>query len=482
MTSFAKGAICPFHHPTPLDTSMNAQTEPSSDQTQPSVQDGDGKRRLSVDDNALAKKLKLTTTKGAKGHDMNIKSDESQGEETVHRNLQDVYDHRHETESLHADTDGASNITKSRPLDNAAKEIAMTTSDGFANMGELEVDSENMNENMNNTWYESSLLSDCESLVSDISEGLGPDHFKDRDIDDQVMGMSPNLRAIPIAGGKLWNSLLSKESANIGDVVDIRKEGEQHKDFAQENQMEYSGESDEQEVLSVSPIEGIISAHKTQGESNTTNVRSPIPASEEQAAHNIESILASEEQTGGTGTEKDGGVDSDATSSQGNTLVPVEEEHYRVDFNCSAKYCINVVDLDRQEWEELSLVDSFSYASEDIRVGDIVNVITQESNDEALAGILEIKKPNTENSPNDDYFVLIFWYCTRQEIQQNKCKNIKAWPLGHSYMKTTHMEVILGTSIKDKLKDNDCICPGKVFDYVKRRIVNDTRKDVAWVG
>jgi hypothetical protein len=98
----------------------------------------------------------------------------------------------------------------------------------------------------------------------------------------QVMGMSPNLRAIPIAGDKL-----PKESANIDDVVDIRKEGEQDKDFAPENQMEYSRESNEQEVLSISPIEGIISAHKTQGESNTTNVRSPIPASEEQTRDTV---------------------------------------------------------------------------------------------------------------------------------------------------------------------------------------------------
>ena len=57
---------------------------------------------------------------------------------------------------------------------------------------------------------------------------------------------------------------------------------------------------------------------------------------------------------------------------------------------------------------------------------------------------------------------------------------MKAWPSGHSYMKTTHMAVILGTSIKGKLKDTNCIYLGKIFDYVNGRIVKDTHKDVKW--
>ena len=60
---------------------------------------------------------------------------------------------------------------------------------------------------------------------------------------------------------------------------------------------------------------------------------------------------------------------------------------------------------------------------------------------------------------------------------------MNARPLKHSYMKTTHMEVILGTSIKSKLakKDSNSICPRKIFDYINRRVVDDSRKDVEWV-
>jgi hypothetical protein len=99
----------------------------------------------------------------------------------------------------------------------------------------------------------------------------------------------------------------------------MRKEGEDDQDFAvdPENQMQYSVlgaddsfavESDEEEVHSISPIEGVISADKRQNQSNTTDIR-PIPASEEEEIHNIpeiqESILAGEEQSEGTGIQKD---------------------------------------------------------------------------------------------------------------------------------------------------------------------------------
>jgi hypothetical protein len=223
---------------------------------------------------------------------------------------------------------------------------------------------------------------------------------------------------------------------------EIRKEGEEHEDFVAGADSSFACESDEQQLDS-SPIQGSIPAN------NTTDAR-PISISEEQAEDNIpeiyKSILATEEQSRDTVIQKDDNVESGATDS----LVPVEEEHYKIDFNCTAKYRINVADSDRQEWEDLALVESFSYTSEDIRDGDAVTVI-QEGNYEAVAEILEIRKPNMKNSLGNDYFVLIFWYYTRQEIQQNDCTNMKAWPLGHSYIKTTHMDVILGTSIKGKL-------------------------------
>jgi hypothetical protein len=207
-----------------------------------------------------------------------------------------------------------------------------------------------------------------------------------------------------------------------------------------------------------------------------------IVTGEEHAAQNIpqDNILPDEEQSGGKGIQKNDDVDSDSTDSQGNstTLVPVDEDYYTITSNCNKNYRINACS-DREEWEELASVESFSYSSEDIRVGDIVPVIIQESNDETVAEIREIKKLNMGDSPDDDYFVLIFWYYTEEEIKQN-CRTTKVWPSDYSYMKTTHMAVILGTSIKGKLKDTNCIYFGKIFDYINQRIITDTHKDVKW--
>jgi hypothetical protein len=98
------------------------------------------------------------------------------------------------------------------------------------------------------------------------SEGLEPDHFEDRDQDDQVTGISPNtedheqefykiknpgtkdLRPTPIAGSKPWNSLPSREFAtlddwkvNIGDVVYVRCTGNQDS-LAKVSEIRYLGD------------------------------------------------------------------------------------------------------------------------------------------------------------------------------------------------------------------------------------------------
>ena len=131
---------------------MTEQKEPSPDQTQPSISDGGGKRRLSSDDNALAKRPKLTTTNdigitSAEEHNMNVGDDESKasvqsrGKETANGNLQgNPVLAQHTTsgiaESLYADADGASSVTQTGPLDN------VEYGNELANKGELEVNLE----------------------------------------------------------------------------------------------------------------------------------------------------------------------------------------------------------------------------------------------------------------------------------------------------------------------------------------------------
>ena len=97
-------------------------------------------------------------------------------------------------------------------------------------------------------------------------------------------------------------------------------------------------------------------------------------------------------------------ADSNAINSQEvfATLVPVEEENYKIDFNRTAKYCIKVANSNLPEWDELPSVESFCYSSEDIGVRDLVNVIAHESNDKSIAEIHDIK------SSHDDYFVQVF--------------------------------------------------------------------------
>lgn len=262
---------------------MNAQIEPSS------VHDGDGKRRALVEDNTLTKRAKLATTKGvglsvtsADAENDELKAaDQPQGEETVHGNMQGIYDdYRHETtsdiaEPLHASADSASSITKSGPLDNPAKETTMTTSTAHGD------------ELVNNKRVYSELKESAETGCADANGTIledSPDHI-DRGLEQECM-----------------------------------ENRMQYSVFGADNS--FTCESDKQQVSSMSPIEGSILADKTQCQSNNTTDIRPIPVSEEEVVHNIpeiqESILASEEKSEETGIQKDGDVDSDAT--RGNTL------------------------------------------------------------------------------------------------------------------------------------------------------------------
>ena len=79
-----KCLLCSFS-PRLLSKALESMIEPSPEQTQPSIHDGGGKRRLSRDDNVLAKRPKQTATEGislknatnAEEHSMNVESDES---------------------------------------------------------------------------------------------------------------------------------------------------------------------------------------------------------------------------------------------------------------------------------------------------------------------------------------------------------------------------------------------------------------------
>jgi hypothetical protein len=110
-----------------------------------------------------------------------------------------------------------------------------------------------------------------------------------------------------------------------------------------------------------------------------------------------------EEHTDDAGTQHDGYAAGDATD---NGDAPLEEKHYEIEFNCTGKYRIKVAGLNLPEWNELPSVQSFSYSSEDISVKDVVIAIVNESNDESIAEVRQIK------SSHDNYFVLIFWYYT----------------------------------------------------------------------
>jgi protoheme ferro-lyase len=68
----------------------------------------------------------------------------------------------------------------------------------------------------------------------------------------------------------------------------------------------------------------------------------------------------------------------------------------------------------------------------------------------------------------------------RKKSQNKRCTNINTRLLKHFYTKTIYIEVILDTSIKDKLakKDNNSICLEKIFDYIKQKVVNDSKKEV----
>jgi hypothetical protein len=122
---------------------MNAQKEdtPSPYQTH---EDGDGKHHFSSSpgDVSRIKRLKLTTTDG-----IGLYNDTTQPN-TMESN---TIEHGTIAEPLHPGDNGASSITISGPLDNAAKETSTAQGDKLSNIANLEDNPDG--KNLDNTWY-----------------------------------------------------------------------------------------------------------------------------------------------------------------------------------------------------------------------------------------------------------------------------------------------------------------------------------------
>ncbi len=88
--------------------------------------------------------------------------------------------------------------------------------------------------------------------------------------------------------------------------------------------------------------------------------------------------------------DKDGGDTLD-NGEHSHAKVPVEEEYYKIDFNCSANYSIRPTSPDLDEWKNLLSVKSFEYENVEFSVGEIIKVLAWESNEESFARILEIE-------------------------------------------------------------------------------------------
>lgn len=152
-------------------------------------------------------------------------------------------------------------------------------------------------------------------------------------------------------------------------------------------------------------------------------------------------------------------------SSDSNTRdrkIQDAKEYYAIEGNGSSDQCINPIEPLQRPWSDLHSFETIDYHGEDLMVGNIIGVETQGSRDNSIVEIREIR-----GLEDGGYLLLVFWYCSKEEMYRSGCKNKKKWPQGHSHMKSTHMQIIMWdtTNCKMSTEESRKFSPGMIFDW-----------------
>ena len=137
-------------------------------------------------------------------------------------------------------------------------------------------------------------------------------------------------------------------------------------------------------------------------------------------------------------------------------------EYYAIEGNGSSDPCINPIEPFQRLWSDLHSFETIDYHGEDLMVGNIIGVKTQGSKDNSIVEIREIR-----GLEDGGFLLLVFWYCSKKEMDRSGCKDKKKWPRGHSHMKSTHMQIIMWdtTNCKMSTEESRKFSPGMIFNW-----------------
>lgn len=137
-------------------------------------------------------------------------------------------------------------------------------------------------------------------------------------------------------------------------------------------------------------------------------------------------------------------------------------EYYTIKGNGSSTPCIKPIKPFQRPWIDLPSFETIDYSGEDLTVGNIIEIKTQDSGDNLIVEVNKIR-----SLQDGRYLFLVSWYCSRKEMYDSRCKNKEEWPQGHSHMKSTHMQVIMWDTTNRRVSTTESrkFSPGRIFDW-----------------
>ena len=134
-----------------------------------------------------------------------------------------------------------------------------------------------------------------------------------------------------------------------------------------------------------------------------------------------------------------------------------------------------------QPWQLLESVSSITWNNVIYTKGDVIHIRT--GAEQAAVEIFEIA--DIRNLGDSRSIFRGFWYYSRPELAGNlRSTDLRGWPKRHSYVKSTHMDVIMWDCATGQLRDDDKqrILPAKICDMSGSTwsIERQSSASVAW--
>jgi hypothetical protein len=131
------------------------------------------------------------------------------------------------------------------------------------------------------------------------------------------------------------------------------------------------------------------------------------------------------------------------------------------------------------KWQNLVSLSTVVSARENYSVNDVVYILMQGEQDDAIAQIREIRDLGDGRK-----VICVSWYYSRYEMRAN-CANMSLWPEDCSYMLSTQLQVLMWDTMNGKVeqKELEAVVAGKVVDVSAKpyRIIDQNNPSVEWL-